>query len=666
MFVFVKNFFSKLKKRLSVKQGQVIAPSHYDVRLLQQVKGRFWPHWHQLTQINRVLSSFEKKLFKIAFLVLLIGLFWTGSGWVKAHRVEAPTFGGSITEAVVGSPQFINPIFAATNDVDMDISRLVFSGLMRYDEKNRLVPDLAVKYNLSGDNKTYTFELRRDVVWHDNEPFTSKDIVFTFETIQNILVGSPMYVSFQGVKVEAVDDYTVKFTLAEAYSPFLNSLVIGILPEHAWFNVQPEQMRLAQTNIQPVGTGPFMFKKFTKDESGRIYSYELVRFERYYRQLAFLDSFTFQFYSAYDGESGAIQALRNQKVDSLNFVPKNLREKIERKHIVLKVLQLPQYTALFFNQTHNEVLKDKTVRMALAQGLDRERILREAINGEGQVINSPILPDSPGYNAETGKIVYDLTTANTALDKNWPKITAEAYREIRRKEILEELQKNNPATATTTVSSTSEIVSSTIPVDVELQKQTEDLLNTELNQAQTFYRRNKDGKLLEIYLVTVGTDEYKQAAGMVAGFWQELGVKIKLDFVSIRDFSKDVLHNRDYDVLLYGEIVGSDPDQYPFWHSSQANFPGFNLAGYVNRNVDTTLQKIRVTTDEKEKTELYKSFQELLVSELPAIFLYMPTYTYALTDNILGVDVTKISQPADRFSEIITWYTKTSGKWNFQ
>jgi len=662
MFVFVKEIFLKLKNRLLRKQGQPLIPHHYDVRLLQQVKGRFWPRWHQLIQINRVLSSGEKKIFNIAFLVLLIGLFWGGSSWVKAHRIEAPTFGGTVTEAVVGSPQFINPIFAVTNDVDVDISRLVFSGLMRYDEKNRLVPDLAVRYTLSSDKKNYTFELRRDVVWHDHEPFTSKDVIFTFEAIQNILVGSPLYVSFQGVKVEAPDDYTVKFSLPEAYTPFLNSLVVGILPEHAWFNVQPEQMRLAQTNIQPVGTGPFMFKKFTKDESGRIYNYELVRFERYYRQLAFLDGFSFQFYSAYDGDSGAIQALRNQKVDSLNFVPKNLRDKVERKHVVLKVLQLPQYTALFFNQTRNDVLKDKNIRMALAEGLDRERILREAINGEGQVINSPILPGSPGYNPETGKINYELNAANLALDKNWPKITAEEYKEIRRKEILAELQKNNASV--TAVTST--VTATSTEVTPELQKQAEETLNTELNQAQTFYRRNKDGKLLEINLVTVGTDEYKQAAGMIVGFWQELGIKTKVDFISARDFSKDVLHNRDYDVLLYGEIVGSDPDQYPFWHSSQANFPGFNLAGYVNRNADAILQKIRVTTDEKEKVELYKSFQELLVSELPAIFLYMPTYTYALSDSILGVDVAKISQPADRFSDIVSWYTKTSGKWNFQ
>ncbi|KKQ27945.1 MAG: Extracellular solute-binding protein [Candidatus Magasanikbacteria bacterium GW2011_GWC2_37_14] len=659
----MKEFLLKIKNRLFRYRSQPIAPHHYDVRLLQQVKGRFWPRWHQLTQINRVLSSFEKKLFKLAFFVLLIGLFWVGSSWVKAHRIQAPAIGGTVTEAVVGSPQFINPIFAISNDVDMDISRLVFSGLMRYDEKNKLVPNLTVKYNLSADKKVYTFELRRDVLWHDNEPFTSKDVVFTFEAIQNILVGSPLYVSFQGVKVEAPDDYTVVFTLPEAYSPFLNSLVVGILPEHAWFNVLPEQMRLAQTNIQPIGTGPFMFKKFTKDESGRIYNYELVRFENFYRQLAFLEGFNFQFYSAYDGDSGAIQAVRNQKVDSLSFVPKNLRERIERKHIVLKILQLPQYTTLFFNQTRNEVLKDKNIRLALAESLDKERILKEAINGEGQIINSPVLPDSPGYNSEIGKINYDITSANVLLDKEWPKITAEEYKEIRRQEILSELQKSN---TTAVATSTSNAVSSTEQITPELQKQVETTLNTELNQAQTFYRKNKDGKILEINLVTVGTEEYKQAAGMIAGFWQEVGVKTKVDFVASRDFSKEVLRNRDYDVLLYGEIIGSDPDQYPFWHSSQANFPGLNLAGYVNRNADATLQKIRVTTDEKEKAELYKSFQELLTSELPAIFLYMPTYTYALSDTILGVDVTKISHPADRFADVVTWYMKTSGKWNFQ
>jgi peptide/nickel transport system substrate-binding protein len=340
-------------------------------------------------------------------------------------------------------------------------------------------------------------------------------------------------------------------------------------------------------------------------------------------------------------------------------VPKNLRDRIERKHITLKTLQLPQYTALFFNQSNNEVLKDKDIRMALAKAVDKDRILKETLRGEGQIISSPVLPGFPGYDAELGKIAFNIDEANKLLDKTWPRLTAEEYMAGREKTAIEEWKKGNVRVSSTP--------SSTDPAVLEAQAKEEikKRLTEEINQTQTFYRKNKEGEILQINLVTVGTEEYKQAAGLVAGFWQGVGVQTNVHYVAARDFSREVLKTRNYDVLLYGEIVGSDPDQYPFWHSTQVNFPGLNLAGYVNRNADGLLQKARESGDEKEKSDLYKKFQEILLGELPAIFLYSPTYTYALSDEIKGIDVNRVAQPADRFADITSWYIKTKGQWNF-
>lgn len=663
MFVSFNDLIAKWRLKWKEWQSKPVVSPCYDLKLLQRMRGRFLPRWRQLSQIKRLLTSGERAAMRVSVLILSVGLLLAAGNWVSVHRVQAPAVGGIVTEAVVGGPQFVNPIFAATNDVDMDISRLVYSGLMRYDEKNRLVPDLAVKYTISKDKKVYTFNLRQDAVWHDGERFTANDAVFTFEAIQNILTASPLYIGFQGVKVEAPDENTVVFMLPEPYAPFLSSLTLGILPEHVWFNMPPEQMRLAQANIQPVGTGPFQFKKLTKDESGRIYSYELTRFDNYYRQPPFLGEFIFQFYSAYEGEAGAVQALRGQKVNGLSFVPKNLRDKIERKHIILHTLQLPQYTALFFNQQLNIALKDKDVRLALAQAIDREWILREAVHGEGQIINSPVLPSFPGYDAKLGNVAYNISAANNLLDKNWSKFSASEYREQRQKELWAEWEKNNNNIATSTATSTLKIETASVE---EAESEIKKKLDEEINQAQTFYRRNKEGKILEINLVTVGTDEYRQSAEMIVGFWQEAGVKTNVHYAAARDFAKEVLKGRNYDALLYGEIVGGDPDQYPFWHSSQNDFPGLNLAGYVNRVADGLLQKAREAGTDSEKTEFYKKFQEILLGDLPAVFLYMPTYTYALTDEIKGMDANRIAHPADRFADITTWYIKTKGQWNFK
>jgi len=663
MFSSLKIRLKKYWTRKRQSKTEPFVSDKHDLKLMRRIKRRLVPHWQQLTHIRHLLSSQERKILQISLLVLVIGLVWVGYNFVGKYRVQVPDVGGRFVEAVIGSPQFINPIFASTNDVDMDITRLVYSGLMRYDAKNRLVMDLAARYEISEDKKIYTFELKQDVVWHDNEPFTANDIVFTIETIQNNLVNSPLNVSFQGVEVVALDNYTVRFVLPEPFSPFLSSLSTGILPEHVWFNVPPEQMRLAQTNIQPVGTGPFMFNKLSKDDSGHIYTYELVRFDRSYRQPPFLEEFVFQFYPAYAGEGGAIQALRSSKVTALNFVPKNLRDKVERKHIALHTLQIPQYTALFFNQSKNIFLKDETVREALAQAIDKNRILREALNGEGQVIHSPILPSFPGYDPEVAKLEYSFTKANELLDEDWTRVSAEDYREARKTELLEAWEEQNQTTSTSTETS-EEVATSSLRQQAE--EDIEQQLNEELNAAQTFYRQNDDAELLEINLVTVGTKEYQQIAELITGFWQELGIKTNVNYVDAHDISRDVLKRRDYDVLLYGVIVGSDPDQYPFWHSSQVDYPGLNLARYVNRNADALIDKARETAAEEELIELYQKLQEIISGERPAIFLYTPTYTYATLTDTQGIDVVRISHPADRFADVITWYTDTKGQWNFK
>lgn len=669
MLASFKSFLTKKIEERKRPEARPFISHNYDVKLARKALGKKLPKLRQFFHVSKLLNKKEKMIFQLSFLAFVISFIWLGINFIHQHRMEIPKAGGKFIEASVGSPQFINPIFSATSDVDMDISRLVFSGLMRYDENNNLVPDLAAKYTVSDDKKVFTFELRRDVVWHDNEPFVAGDVVFTIETIQNTAVSSPLNISFQGIEVTAIDDYTVKLVSSESYPGLLSSLTVGILPEHVWYSVAPEQMRLAQSNIQPIGTGPFMFSRFTKDDSGHIYTYELKRFDRYYRELAYLDEFVFQFYTEYQGDTGSIQALRGQKVSGLSFVPKQLRDKVTRKHVNLYTLQMPQYTALFFNQNNNAFLKEKSLRQMLVLAIDKDRILREALDGEGQIISSPILPGFLGYNAELGKKDFSPSTANDTLDKTWTRVGAEEYRKIRKEELMKEWDEKNPVVTSTpdveTVTATVEENVATSTPREEAEKEIDTKLSEELKDSQIFYRKNKDGKYLELNIVTVGTDEYRQAAELIAGFWQEIGVKVNIKYVSAKDISRDVLKTRNYDILLYGEIVGSDPDPYPFWHSSQASYPGLNLSVYVNRSVDTLLEQARAMTDDTKRAEAYVKFQEAILSDIPAIFLYMPTYTYAAISDVQGIDTKKISQPADRFSDVASWYMKTKGQWNF-
>jgi len=652
-----------LQKKREVKP---LVSAKSDLDLIRQIKGKKFPGFKQLVLVRKILSPIEKKIIWFSFFVIILGLMLFSFGFVVGNSQQVPAVGGRYTEAVVGSPSLINPIFASINDVDTDLSRMIFSGLLRYDKNQKLVKDLAESYEISEDKKTYTFKLRKDVLWHNGNQFTASDVVFTFTSIQNQAVGSPLFVTFQGVEIEVVDDYTVRFKLQEPFAPFLSTLTVGIISEEIWFDILPERMKLHSQNLQPVGTGPFMFKKLSKDDSGYIRNIEMVRFENYYGMPAYIEEFVFKFFAEYEGPDGAIQALRGQRVQGLNFVPHNLKEKVERKHINLHTLQLPQYTALFFNQTENSNLKESKLRTALQYAIDKDRIMREALRNEGRIIESPILPGFPGYNPEIDKLGYDVVKANELLDGVWDRISAEDYKEEKRKELMLEWEQNNPTVSSTT--STIDVVdtngnSSTTTLDDIANKNIEDQLKEIINEAQVFYRKDSDDNIIEINLVTVDTTEYKQAADFIAGFWQEVGIKTNISLVNPKEFSRKVLKSRDYDVLLYGMILGSDPDQFSFWHSSQVQFPGLNLSQYVNRNVDALLEKAREIDNEDEIVELYKKFQDIILSEKPAIFLYMPTYTYATSDEVRGIDVVMIFHPVDRFANVTEWYLKTKRNW---
>lgn len=654
--------FRGKKPLLSVKQ---------DITLLRNVHKRGFPNWKQLRHIKKILSRREYDIFRFSMAVFGVGVLWSVIILINTQRTVIPAVGGKHIEAVVGTLQKINPVFSSINDVDQDIVRLVYSGLMRYNKDQRLIPDLAVGYEISDDKKIYTFVLREDVFWHDGKKFTANDIVFTIDTIQNSLTNSPLRVSFEGVKVEAPDDTHVVFTLSEPYQPFLSTLTLGILPEHVWINIPPERLGLAQQNMQPIGTGPYMFKKFAKDVTGFIYSYELARFEKYYDQSPFIQEFVFRFFNDYEGTNGAIVALREEKVTALSYVPYDLRNKVERKYIDLRTLHLPQYTALFLNQKHASILENAAVREALTISLDKERIIRQSLGGEAQIINGPLLPDIPGYTTELKAPEFSITKANELLDKKWPRIDAVEYRELRKAELLKEYKdqfispkpsEETPSQDNTDENSDSEEVATSTDQSA-LDNHVENLLKQELNDAQTFYRKDGDSKILELNIVTTDRDEYKKASQLIAGYWQEIGIKTTARFVSSKDISRDVLKPRDYDVLLYGLIVGENPDQYPFWHSSQIDFPGLNLSRYINRKLDDILVKVRETDNEQDLEKLYTQFQNTLLEDRPAIFLYTPIYTYALLDSVQGTLVEKIYKPSDRFSDVTSWYIKTKKEW---
>lgn len=683
----MRNLFQQLKQLVKKdKKSKPILSLRHDLAMLRRIKKKTFPTWAQIRHIKKILSPLEWIMLRIGVAILAVSTIWLLIIGLNSFRVEVPKVGGTYTEAVIGEPRRVNPLFASVNPVDQDITALVYSGLMKYGADQKLYPDLATSYTVSEDNKTYTFTLRDDVVWHDGTPFTARDVVFTFDLIQDIQVNSPLRVSFDGIRVVAIDDHTVSFTLQDPFNPFLSSMTVGLLPEHIWFDIDPVRISLAKQNLQPIGTGPFIFKRLAKDDAGFIYQYELKRNKNFYNQPPYLEEFIFRFFAEYDGSSGAITNLREQKVDGLSFVPYELRNKVLRKYVSVKTLRLPQYTALFFNDDHKKLLEEKEIRTALAKAIDKERIIKHALSGEAEKIKSPILKGFIGYNPDLPGTEYAPSESNKILDKNWSRVSADEYRKTRKTSLIEQWEEQNPKPE----QPAQEKKENEDPVEgepqdepqneqqeptfEELQKKYEtdkeqainnidQQLDREFDTAQNFYRQNKDGEILTLRIATLDTEEYRNASKTIAGLWREIGVQVHVDYFSQQRLKREVIKNREYDVLLFGLIIGNNPDQYPFWHSSQIDFPGLNVSRYVNRKLDTVLEKAQAESDEEKLRTLYNEFQSILLEEKPAVFLYTPTYTYAILDRIKGVKADRIFSPANRFANVQEWFIKTKHVW---
>lgn len=640
----------------------------FDQKLVwEQNRVRRFPSFAQLKYISSFFSARERFAIVLSFLAILASAC-TALFFVYLHFVEPqPAYGGTYREAVVGAPLYVNPILATTNDVDLDLSHLMFSGLLRNDQDLALKPDLAESWSISEDQKTYTIVLRKDAIWHDGEPVTVNDVLFTYRLIQDPVVNSPLRASLQGVQVSSPDDHTVVFTLEKAFRPFASVLTTGILPQHAWENIPANTIRLAELNIKPIGSGPWVFEKLEKDRQGSVYSYTMSSFEHYYGDRPYLQSLTVRFFTDFDS---AIEALNGNKVDGMSYVPRQLVTNISNiQQYQTYNLQLPQYTALFFNQSKNAALKDKTVRQAIAYSIDRQRLIEEALDGQGQIVNAPLLPGMEGYDKDIEGYPYNPVEAQRLLDEaGWKSITAQEYVDFETARIQKERDqaakdaakeaadkakaalKDKPADATTEN-----------PAPEQAEPATDEPITVDTGNQATF--RKKGEQILSIKLTAVNQPENVRAAELLKNALQTIGFRVDLEVVAVSTLTNKILPERSYEALLYGHILNVIPHLYPFWHSSQIEYPGLNLAGFADKDADKLLEKARESSNADEVAEAYKQFQKILDAQTAAVFLYSPKYTYLLPAKMKGFDIERISIPSDRWNNIQQWYLKTKRGW---
>ena len=578
-------------------------------------KKKTLPSLAQWRQLPRILSKTEKHLLQFSGLVIILCVVTLAVWYTLTHQIEVKAAGGSYTEALIGQPQLINPLYASATDVDSDLAYLVYSGLMSWQPQKGLVTDLAENFILTQDGKSYQFLLKEDARFHNGEMVRARDVVFTITAIQNPAYRSPLAPAFHNVTVSQVDDRTVLFELKEPSAGFLANLTVGILPANIWSEIAPQNAMLASRNLEPVGSGPYRFAEFSKDKKASIRSYTLQRYERYYGDQPYIDTLTFKFYA--DAEA-AMQALQNRNVEGLSFVSPEQEPELTKNRLVQIVHPLLQrQVVLFFNQEKQPLLKTKDIRQAITLTIDKQTVLDDVLQGNGRVLNSPLLPELPTDATDPALPSFDREQANSLLEKLGYAWNAEKTVRMIKAPPAPKAKKGTPAPA---------------PIP-----------DTELT----------------LVITTVQSPEFISVAENLVKQLQLIGIKASINPVAADHLFSDIIETRNYELLLTGALLGVYPDPYPFWHSSQSKGTGLNLSGYANRDVDTLLEEARLAVAPEVRQNNYQKLRVALANDLPAVFLYQSTYTYAPAAKIKNLNIEQMVSPADRFAKITDWYVKT-------
>jgi len=536
------------------------------------VDQNIWGKWHQVRVVRRLLFAWWGLL-----IICAVGLISQTHQIALRGSMLVAAPGGTYSEAEVGDVQLLNPILPSGTASD-DINRLIFSGLTQFNSSRQVEPDLAASWDISADGRTYTFHLRHGLTWQDGIPFTADDVAFTLAAIQNPDTRSPLAPSWQGVTAAARDQYTLVYTLPEPLASFLSSTTVGILPRHLLDSIEPQAMRNAAFNQNPVGTGPFSIKTFAPSAN----EVTLVANNRYYAGRPRLDQINFRFY---DSAADALSAYAKHQVLGVARIQyEQVTKAAQQSNLTVRTLALPEAQILFFRQG-DSLAADATVRSILIRSLDRSRIVQAATAGHATTLQQPLLPGQLGY-----------TNRYTPAP-----LTAVAAR-----------------------------------------------------QALTAARPN-DKQALHLSLVTLQNSELEAAAHEIARQWAVLGVQLDVKAVSLTDLQQSYLRSRHYQLLLYGENIGADPDVYPYWHSSQISDPGLNLAQYQSPAADRALEAGRMLTDPAVRAAKYDAFLKAWDADQPAAVLYEPVYLYAQDQAVMGQSLQKLINPSDRFYHIEQW-----------
>lgn len=304
----------------------------------------------------------------------------------------------------------------------------------------------------------------------------------------------------------------------------------------------------------------------------------------------------------YPDEEGIMEDFNNGEIDGFGLAGVRELKKIVFPNQIFPFKTL-KYYAIFFNQFSHPALKETSVRMALDSVIDKKELIENIFKGYATPVSGPLISG-----ADFNKSLVSIDEANKNLDNSGWTTNDEG---IRQKKI------------------------------------------------------GKESVKMELTLVVPQIQILIDTAEQIKEKWGKIGVKINIAAFPPSEINNRIIKTRDYQMILFGNILGENPDLYSFWHSSEKFYPGLNLALYENKAADKLIESIRENFDEQKRLEDLGKLESLIVSDYPAIFLYSPDYVYVGKKKFyrfdsLGQEENFISFHGDRFDNIEKWYVKTA------
>lgn len=541
-------------------------------------------------------------LVVLVSLVIVGILLFSQQESVLIPLLPQPAPGGVYTEALVGSLSRLNPLLDWNNQPDRDVDRLIFSGLIHFDARGMPIADLAESWGVSQDGTIYNFALRPNAVWHDGTPVTADDVIFTIELMKGQASFYPQDIKdlWAQIEITKLSDKSIKFTLPEPYAPFLDYLTFGVLPAHLLSGIPAEQIPDAGFNLAPVGSGPYKFDRVLAS-GGQITGMVLTAFNEYYGQKPFISQVVFRYYPT---PASALEAYQSGEVMGINQITGDvLAGSLAEPNLALYTSRQPMLSLVLFNHKNPETpfFQDKDVRRAFIMGLNRQRIIDRLLNGQAIPADGPILPGSWAYYDGIEHIGYDPEGAVALLKQ----------------------------------------AGYTLP-------------------AGGGEVRAKEGQSLAFTLLHPNTPQHTAIAESIQSDWTTLGARVTLQAVPYDQLVNNNLSPRAYQAALADLNLTRtpDPDPYPFWHQAEAT-GGQNYTQWDSRSASEYLEQARTQADITVRTRLYRNFQVVFASDLPAVPLYYPVYSYGVDVQVKGVQMPPLYDPSDRLADLPAWFLVT-------